>query len=417
MMRNPVQMAATVVLMIMSLLCRSGDARAQSAVGSGPLTSALGDTEPQSGVLILGPVRLAPGVTVSQIGYDSNVFDESAEEHPKEDYVAAAMPDVSVFARLRFVRISAYAGSELTYYRDYESERAVGYAGRGRFDFLLSRVRPFVGVGRTQTRTRPNGEIDTRADRIEEEVSGGLAFDLSAHSLVYGSYGQSRTEFIDAFEHGVDLGASLNRQRDDYQAGLKTDLTPLLSVQVYGSYQEDTFKLDPLRNAKSTSGNATFRIAADAIVTGTVSVGYRDMRPVDPLTEPFRGLTAAAAITYPLLEIGRFTLTASRGTEYSFDAGEGYYLENTAQLSYTNRLFGNVDAQVRLGRSLFDYSARLDNPPHKDTLDTAAGSLGYNLRNRTRVAVNYEIARRRTPEFASRNYDRRRIYLSWLFAL
>ena len=120
-------------------------------------------------MLRIGPVRLAPGVTIREIGYDSNVFDETAEEGPKDDWVAAATPDVALFTRLRLIRISAYGGSELTYYHEYESERSVGYAVRGRVDFLLSRVRPFVGVGRTQTQERANGEIDTRADRTEEE--------------------------------------------------------------------------------------------------------------------------------------------------------------------------------------------------------------------------------------------------------
>ena len=40
-------------------------------------------------------------------------------------------PDVSFFSRLRFVRLSAYAGSELTYFHNYESERSVGYDRRG----------------------------------------------------------------------------------------------------------------------------------------------------------------------------------------------------------------------------------------------------------------------------------------------
>ncbi|HUQ86234.1 MAG TPA: outer membrane beta-barrel protein [Vicinamibacterales bacterium] len=394
----------------------SRGARAQSAVGAGPLTTALSDIEPQTGVLASGPVRFAPGVTIKELGYDTNVFDESAEEGPNEDWVAAVTPDVSLFTRLRLLRISAYAGSDLTYYQTYESERSVGYAGRARFDFLFSRMRPFVGLGRAHTRERANGEIDTRADRTEQELSGGLAFDISPHSLVYGSWAFSRTEFENAFEDGVDLGESLNRERDEYQAGFKTDLTPLLSVQVFGSRQEDVFLFDPLRNATSTGAVATFRIASEAVVTGVASVGYRDMQPVDPVTKPFRGLTGSAAITYPLLEIGRFIFQASRGTEYSFDAADAYFVANTAQISYTNRLFSEVDAQVRVGRSLFDYDARLDTPARTETVDTAAGSLGYNLRNRTRIAVNYEIARRRSPEKPARNYDRRRIYLSWLFA-
>lgn len=416
MMCKAVRMAATVVLMIMGLIGSAGEARAQSAVGTGPLTSALTDTAPTTGVLIVGPIRFAPGITVREIGYDSNVFDEPPEANPKEDFVAAAIPDISAFARLRFIQFSTYAGAELVYYQDFESERSTGYATRGRFDFLLSRVRPFVGIGLTKTRTRPNGEIDVRANRREEETSGGLAFDLSAHSLVYGSWVHSRNEYEDAMQSGVDLNETLTRDRDEYQAGFKTDLTPLLSMQLYANYMEDVFEFSPLRNATSKGGLATFRIATDAVVTGTINVGYRDMRPVDPLSKPFQGLIGSAAISYPFLEIGRFLFAFNRNTEYSFDEAEAYYLENSASIAYTHRLFGEVDAQVRGAHSLFDYSAREDNPPRKDTLDTAAGSLGYNLRNRTRIAVNYEYTRRRSPEIASRNYDRRRIYLSWLFA-
>ena len=410
-----VRVAAVAALMIMCPIA-AAESRAQSSVGAGPLTGLLADTEPRSGVLSLGPLRVAPGLTVREIGWDSNVFLEPPEESPAEDFVAAGTPDISAYTRLRLLRISAYAGSDLTYYHENASERSVGYVFRGRFDFLLSRMRPFVGGGRLQTRTQPNGEVDVRADRQEEELSGGLAFDISPHALVYGSSVWSKTEYQNAFESGVDLSQALNRERDEYQAGFRTDLTPLLSMQLYGTYTDDTFKYEPLRNATSTAGFATFRFASDAVVTGIVTLGYRDLVSVDPLTKPFRGFTGNAAIAYPFLEIGRITFTANRATEYSFDAGEAYYVENTLALAYTHRLFGEVDAQVRGSKSIFDYSNRLDSPSHKDTLRSAGGSLGYNLHNRTRIAVNYEYTRRRSVEIVSRNYDRRRIFLSWSFA-
>ena len=390
---------------------------AQSAVGAGPLTGTLADTEPTTSVLEIGPVKVAPGVTVREIGYDDNVFDESEAESPKSDFVAAATPDVSFFTRLRFVRLSAYAGAELTYYHEYESERSVGYNGRARVDVLLSRLRPFFGFGQIETRTRPNGEVDVRANRIEDEFSGGLAFDLSAHSLVYGSTAISSTDYDEALQDGVDLSQTLSRDATGHQLGLKTDLTPLLSVQLYGSYQEDDFPKEPLRNAKSVSGNASFRFAPDAVVTGLVNVAYRDIEYADPGVQPFRGVVGSVALTYPLLEIGRLTGSYQRGVEYSFDTVDAYYVENSGTLIYTQRLFGEVDLQGKIARSVFDYSARETEPPRKDTLDTAAGSLGYNLRNRTRIALNYEYARRRSPVIAERNYQRRRVFLSWLFAL
>jgi Putative beta-barrel porin 2 len=416
MLRKPVRRTAAVVLMIMGILSAHWEARAQSAVGAGPLTASLPDTEPTTGILMVGPIRFAPGVTIREIGYDSNVFDEPPEQSPKEDYVFSAMPDVSAFVRMRLFRVSAYAGSELTYYQKYESERSSGYSGRSRIDLLFSRVRPFVGFGRVRTRQRANGEIDVRADRLEEELSGGVAFDLSAHSLIYGSWARNRSQYENAIQDGIDLSQTLTRERDEYQAGIKTDLTPLLSVQLYGSYHEDVFKFDPRRDTKNTSGLATFRIAPEAVFTGFVTVGYKDLRPSDPFSKPFRGLTGSAAISIPILEIGRITVTGQRGTEYSFDAEEAYFVENSAFLSYTHRIAGAVDVQARAGRSLFDYSARDRLPAHKDTLDVAGGSVGYNLRNRTRIAVNYEYSKRRAPALASRNYDRRRIYLSWLFA-
>jgi hypothetical protein len=409
-----VRLGVCSVLLLMGSLAAT--AHAQSAVGTGPLTSTLTDTEPTVGVLSLGPVKAAPGITVRELGWDDNVFDEPSIEGPKEDYVVSAQPDLSMFTQLRFVRLSAYGGAELTYYQKYESERSVGYSGRARVDVLLSRVRPFFGAGRTKTRTRPNGEIDTRANRLEEELSSGLAFDLSAHSLVYAAAYKSSSSFEAAFEDGVDLSGALSRDSYNYQGGLKTDLTPLLSVQLFGSYQEDKFRSEPLRNAINTAGAATFRFSPEAVVTGVITISYRDTKFVDPELKPFRGVTGNGAITYAFLEVGRITAAVQRGVEYSFDAAEAYYLENTASLTYTHRLFGAVDAQGKVARSLFDYSARETEPPHEDTLDSAGGSLGYNLRNRTRIALNYEYSRRRSPAFSDRNYQRRRVYLSWLFA-
>lgn len=416
MFRRTVHRRLSGVLLIMGCALFAATAQAQSAVGSGPLTTALADTEPTAGVLSVAGMKLAPGLTVRELGWDDNVFDEAESEGPKDDWVVAAQPDLSIYTRLRFVRLSAYGGSELTYYHDYESERSVGYAVRGRADFLLSRVRPFVGGGATQTRTRPNGEIDVRADRLEEELSSGVAFDLSEHSLVYGSAYTSSTHYEEALQDGVDLSTSLSRDSFNYQGGLKTDITPLLSLQLFGSYQEDKFESEPIRNSIGKAGTAILRFAPEAVVAGQITVSYRDTHFADPGLKPFRGVVGNAGLAYSLLEIGRIAFVYQRGVEYSFDLAEAYYLENSGTLTYTQRLFGEVDLQGKVGRSSFDYSARVTEPAHVDTLDTAAGSLGYNLRNRTRIALNYEYTRRRSPAFESRNYQRRRVYLSWLFA-
>jgi len=412
MMRSLTELGRSCGVVAVMLTAIAGTASAQG-IGAGPLTASLAGAEPQSGVLRLGRFRIAPGVVVRELGWDSNVFDEPVD--PKQDYVAAVAPDVSAFARLGFVQLSVYGGGDFNYYQKYDSERSAGYASRGRVDFLLSRFRPFAGGGRTRIRTRPNGEIDVRANRLEEELSGGIAYDLSDHSAVYGAAYQTKVRYLNAKEDGIDLGATLNHDRLDYSAGVRTDLTPLLQLTVSGAYQQDTFKNEPIRNGDNRYVTMQYRFAPEGLVNGLASISFRDYKPVNPETRAFRGLAATGSLSYSFLEVGRLTFIGTRGTEYSFNSVEAYYLENSFALFYTHRLFGGVDAQARAGRSIFDYAFSTRVPSHKDQLDTYGASVGYNLSNRTRISLNYEFVQRRSPVFPERNYDRKRAYLSWTF--
>jgi len=203
----------------------------------------------------------------------------------------------------------------------------------------------------------------------------------------------------------------------EYSGGVRTDLTPLTALTVSAGVREDTFRFLPLRNADTRIATAALKLDAAAVVTGVVTAGFNDFKAVDPRVRPFRGLVGSVALAYPLLEVGRLDLVATRRLEYSFDAAEAYYLENAISLAYNHRLVGPFDAQVRGGRASFDYGNREGSPPHTDTLDTVETGVGYNLRNRTRVSFNYEYARRRSPALADRNYNRRRVFLAWTFAI
>jgi hypothetical protein len=392
----------------------AGNAAAQGAVGSGPLTASLATKQPEAGAIKLGPLSLAPGLTIREMGHDDNVFDEAV--NPKDDWVIAGTPDIAVFARTRFAQVSAYAGSDMQWYHTYESENDIGVSLRGRLDLLASRFTPFIAGGRIKNRTRPNGEIDTRADQQLDEFSGGLAYELSPHAQFFVAAIRTDVDYLDAFEDGVSLSQSLSHRGTDYQAGFTTALTPLLGFQMRGSYREDEFVADPLRNGTSRSGTAVFNFDASAVISGTASIGYEDYKPDDPLVEPFRGVTGSGFIVYPFLEFGRFNFGYSRGKDYSFDTAEAYYLENTFRIIYTQRLIGQVDLQGQASKSYFDYGHRAGATERRDTLESYNGNLGYNLRNRTRIAANYEYARRRSPDIADRNFIRRRIYLSWMVA-
>lgn len=397
-----------------SIVCLAAGSAAAQAVGSGPLTGTLAATEPQTGVFRMGSFRLAPGITVREIGTDENVFDEPVD--PKKDWVAAGTPDLSLFTRTRFLQFSGYAGSEMQYYRTYESERAIGHAFKGRADVLIGRVTPFFGAGETSNRTRATGEIDVRANLKINELSAGIAYDLSEHSKLFVAGAQTETDFRDAFQSGISLDQTLSRRETEYMVGARTDLTPLLRMELRGSYREDRFRFAPSRNGDSYRGEISLLFDPAAVITGSAALGYDDYTPVDPLVTGFRGLTANGALTYRVLEIGRLNLSFNRGRQYSFDIEEAYYILNAGFIAWTQRLAGDVDLQVQGSRSLFDYGERREgSAKRKETLDMVNGNVGYNLRNKTRVSLNYQLDERRSP-LAERKYFRRRVFLSWLFA-
>ncbi len=392
----------------------ASNASAQGAVGSGPLTSTLADSEPQGGVINVGPLRVAPGLSVHGIGIDDNVFDESVD--PKQDFVVAATPDVSVFARLRFAQISTYLGSDMQYYRTYESERSIGHSLKARIDLLSWRLAPFVGAGQVHNRMRPNGEIDVRADIENEEFSGGIGYELSSTSKVYGAVIKTDVDYEDAFEDNVSLDQSLSHTTVEYSGGFKTALTPLTTMLVRAGVRKDEFPTAPDRNGENRLALVSLSFDPAAIISGSASFGYQNYLPDDPLVSQYQGMTANVSIRYPLLELGHFNFGYQHGIDYSFDVQEAYYVSNAINVAYTQRLFGEVDLQASGNWGRFDYGQREGSQARRDTLDIYNGNLGYNLRNRTRVAMNYELAERRSPAVADRNYVRRRIYLSWLVA-
>jgi len=413
-MRSFAQCVCRCVVLAAGLLAVAPRVSAQGAVGSGPLTSMLPDEEPKSGVLHAGVFRIAPGLTIREIGHDDNVFNEAL--NPKEDWVVAGRPDVTVYTRVPMLELSAYAGSDMQWYKTYESERSVGYMYRARADVLLSRVFPFVGGGRTQTRNRPNGEIDARAEQQIDELSGGIGYSFSENGSMFGSWIESALKYQDEFQSGVNLNQSLSHHTTEYQAGLRTDLTPLLSMQLRGSYREDDFDLDDSRNGDTRAATAEFVFDQSAVISGVATIGFEDYQPVNPLVRTFRGVTGSGFLRYPFFEIGTFNFGYNHSREYSFDSTEAYYVDTTLRLVYTQRLFGAFDLQGQAAHSTLDYGNGENGSERKDTLETYNGNLGYNLPNKTRLSMNYEYARRRSPNFAEREFIRRRIYMSWMVA-
>jgi hypothetical protein len=282
----------------------------------------------------------------------------------------------------------------------------------GRFDVTASRVKPWVAAAWVDTNRRRNREIDARAKYTEQELSGGVAFDISAIAALYGmaAFTEGRYDESTTFE-GIDLDQSLSQRGREYSAGLRMQATPFTMLRFEGRTGETEFTNEPRRNTSNTGMRVHVDIAPEAILSGAAFVGYEKVDFDDPLVADFRGVTSGGTMRYTILETATLETTVDRRVDYSFETDRQYYVETGLDFTYTHRVRGPLDVQGVASRRWLDYTRVT--PGLKPTVDRWGAGVGYNLQDRSRLSFNFEYAERVEPTRPERRYDRQRFFATF----
>jgi len=105
-----------------------------------------------------GALRFTPGISVSNVGVDNNVFNDP--DHQVSDTTTALGPAVDVWVNAGRLRVTGKSGAQYLYFKNYESQRSWNTADELKFELPLSRLKPFAGGAYVNTRLRPGFEID-----------------------------------------------------------------------------------------------------------------------------------------------------------------------------------------------------------------------------------------------------------------
>lgn len=362
----------------------------------------------------LGPFLVNPNVSVPEIGFDSNVFNEQTA--PKEDYVIKLTPDIDFFSDFGVFRVSAKSGSTFTYYHRYDSERSIAQNVRGRVTARLSRVRPWVGGASVISNERSDAEIDARVKRHETELAGGVQFEVSPLALVAISANRIATRFADDEEfRGTRLAPELDRVTDMVSASLRLQATPFTTVTFNGYASRDRFDIAAIRDSSTRGGEVEISFAPEAIIRGKLAVGLREFEPDDPALGSYRGINGRGGVSAVLLWRALVAVNYAREVRYSFDRHEGYYVETGGDVTYTQRIGGPFDVQVRVARQNLDFGAGAASSQRYELLDSYQVGVGYALESRSRIGVSYEHAKRTGETLSDRPFSRRRIFGSFTY--
>ena len=361
-----------------------------------------------------GALGLRPSISITNVGNDSNVFNEA--EHPQEDFTATVVP--RLVARVRGGRMTLSYGSaaDMVYFKKFTSERSVNANTDIRLDADLGRVQPYASIGWMATKERLNAEIDVRTPRSQRALAGGLRVLMASRTALLVSGRRFTLDFDEgALFKGVDLSRTLNSQADSVDASLQLLLTPLTTFSMTTSLQRDRFEAAPERDSDTLRLLPALQFDPSTLIRGSVAVGYRRFRPLTPALPDYSGLLVQAGLGYTMLARTKFDLDLARDVQYSFEDDEPYYLSTGGRLTVTHQLVGPLDLQAFGGGQTMAY--RQSGTPtdvRRDQVRSYGGGAGYRLRNNMRLGVTWETNRRQSA-LDDRDYVRRRIYASLIY--
>jgi hypothetical protein len=354
----------------------------------------------------LGPVRFTPAITVSNLGVDTNVFNEAAD--PKQDFTAAFGPKADLWMRVGRGLLSGEVALEYFYFQEYDSQRSFGTNDRLRFEVPVGRLTPFAEVRYVNTRQRPGYEIDARARRTSEIFGGGVDLRLGGLTVVRATGGRERYRF--ASEDGMieaGLSQELDRDSDAFKVAVRRQLTPLTTFVVSVEQRWDRFVYESFRDADALGVTPGFEFKPFALIDGSLYVGYRHFRTLSAAVPDYTGPSAAVDLGYTV-RATRLTGRVTRDVTYSFDELEPYYVLTDAGLTVIQRITSHWDVKGSASRGLLDYEAVAITTARTDHVSQYGFGGGYRLGETVRFGVDANHVKRES-ELPGRSYEGWRI--------
>jgi hypothetical protein len=385
-----------IILVLVALLAIAAPAFAQDAAPD-PFATAR---------FRFGAFAMTPKVGITNLGWDSNVFNEW--EDPKDDFTATVTPAADMWLRFGPVRVTARGSIGYVYFAHYVDERAWNTDDSIRIDARGTHIRPYFGYGYLNVRERPGYEIDQRVRRIENRMFAGLDLPLTRKTTLGAAFKRTKTDYPETETYNeVSMRFRFNRWTDVYTVSARYALTPLTAIFLDTEYVREKFEFDVFRNSAGFRLLPGVELKPMALISGSARVGYRQLNFDSPGVPDYTGLVASVNLGYTLLGATRFGVELNRDVQFSYEQFRPYYLLTGITATVTHRLTNVWDLQARAGNQQLEYrSAALPSggpdadplAPFGDRTDNVVfygGGVGYRIGPDVRLGFNVDYYTRR----------------------
>jgi hypothetical protein len=385
----------------------------------------------------LGPLSVAPAIAITNVGRDSNVFNESRD--PKSDLTATVAPSAQLWLRAGRAQLSVDSRLDAIFFRQYSEQGTISSVNTGRLDMVFNHFRPFVSGSFLRLHDRPSAEIDARVQRVEQAVKLGAAVRLAPRTSATVSFEENSVSF--GGREGL-VGSSLRHELDRSQqlrgVGLQYELTPLTTLVAEVQEEQTRFQFAGDRNATGIRLFPGFVFKPTALVSGDLHVGFLRYRPADVRVPRFAGVIAAVNVRSIIAGANELTLAIDRDLSQSIEA-QVYYVQTRASAAMTRQLNDRWNLSVSVSRLWLSYSSGAPGAvpatgtlvggasaidgvsafeilaTRPDTVSAVGFGVGYRLTRAAQVGVSVGFAHR-DAALASGRYDNVRTLASVTYA-
>src|SRR5262245_23328020 len=133
-------------------LARAACSAALLVLSASPASAQSSLILPETHVFRAGPLSLYPTAAVRDVGFDSNVYNDSTG--PKGDFTYSFAPRLFVVLPIANSRFVGTGFGNLVYFQTYKDQQTVGGLFQGRYETLSPGFRPFATVGYADGRER-----------------------------------------------------------------------------------------------------------------------------------------------------------------------------------------------------------------------------------------------------------------------
>jgi hypothetical protein len=362
-----------------------------------PLAHAQSTDPVDSARIQFGPVGLTPSIALTDLGIDTNVFNQV--DDPKRDFTFTVAPQLNTWFRAGRSRTEIVTRTDFVYFHEYASERSADVAVNGRFSINGNRVTPWLTGGYRTGRQRVGYEVDARARRETRETGAGLDLRVGAKTTVVLSARRVDYDF-DTGEMflGSSLEETLERRTDAAAVEYRQALTVLTTLALSVEAARDRFDLSPARDTDSAKAEIGFDLSEHALIAGRGRIGYRIFENRSGLFREYRGVVTSVEVGSTIKGRTRVDVSAERDVNYSFEVETPYYVLTGATLTVTPRLTERWDVLARAGLQRLAYrSVETSTAGRTDHVELIGIGAGYRLAGGVRFGVNFDRQRRTSP--------------------